>query len=100
MTGELYDAETLERWNVVNRAVDDQELEEQSSALAERLAAGPTAANAATKRMVRAFLEHGVRGADARVGEIAAPLFATEDLPRAVKTFLSEGPGRATFEGR
>jgi enoyl-CoA hydratase len=100
MTGELYDAETLERWNVVNRVVDDRELEEHSSALAERLAAGPTAANAATKRMVRAFLEHGVRGADTRVGEIAAPLFATEDLPRAVKTFLSEGPGQATFEGR
>ena len=100
MTGELYGAETLERWNVVNFVVDDEELAERSSAFAERLAAGPTRANEATKRMVRAFLEHGVRGADARVGEIAGPLFATEDLPRAVKTFLSEGPGKATFEGR
>ena len=50
--------------------------------------------------MVRAFLEHGVRGADARVGEIAAPLFATEDLQNAVDTFLEQGPGKATFEGR
>jgi enoyl-CoA hydratase/carnithine racemase len=100
MTGGLYDAEVLERWNVINRVVDDERLEQESNELAERLAAGPTRANHATKRMVRAFLEHGVRGADARVGEIAAPLFATEDLPRAVKSFLSEGPGRATFEGR
>jgi enoyl-CoA hydratase/carnithine racemase len=100
MTGELYGAEALERWNVVNYVVEDEELDERSSAFAERLAAGPTRANEATKRMVRAFLEHGVRGADARVGEIAAPLFGTEDLQHAVKTFLAEGPGKATFEGR
>ena len=50
--------------------------------------------------MVRAFLDEGVRGADARVGDIAAPLFATEDLQNAVDTFLAEGPGKATFEGR
>lgn len=32
--------------------------------------------------------------------ETQAALFHTEDLQNAVKTFLSEGPGRATFEGR
>jgi hypothetical protein len=51
--------------------------------------------------MVRAFLEHGVRGADERVKDIAAPLFASEDLQNAVRTFLKHGgPGHATFEGR
>ncbi|HEV2075734.1 MAG TPA: enoyl-CoA hydratase/isomerase family protein [Thermoleophilaceae bacterium] len=100
MTGGLYEAETLERWNVVNRVVPDEELGEKALRFAERLAAGPTLANAATKRMVRAFLEEGVRGADARVGEIAAPLFGTEDLQRAVRSFLEEGPGKATFEAR
>ena len=50
--------------------------------------------------MVRAYLEHGVRGADDRIGEIAAPLFETEDLKGAVKSFLAEGPGKATFKGR
>ena len=100
MTGGLYDAATLERWNVVNRVLPDADLEPKAMAFAQRLAAGPTKANAATKQMVRAFLEHGVRGADARVGEIAAPLFATEDLQKAVDTFLAEGPGKAIFEGR
>jgi enoyl-CoA hydratase len=100
MSGGLYDAATLERWNVVNRVVPDGELEEKSRAFAQRLAAGPTRAHAATKRMVRAFLDHGVRGADERVPEIVAPLFETEDLPRAVKSFLEEGPGKAIFEGR
>lgn len=100
MSGDLYDATTLERWNVINRVFPAERLAEESLAFARRLAAGPTRANAATKRMVRAFLEHGVRGADARVEQIAAPLFATDDLQRAVKTFIRDGPGRATFEGR
>jgi hypothetical protein len=50
---------------------------------------------------VRAALdEGGARAADARVPEIAGELFATEDLKRAVRTFLEQGPGHATFEGR
>jgi enoyl-CoA hydratase len=100
MTGDLYDAATLERWNVINRVFPDSDLADESMRLAQRLAAGPTKANAATKRMVRAFLDHGTRGADERIGEIAAPLFETEDLKGAVKSFLEEGPGKATFEGR
>jgi enoyl-CoA hydratase len=100
MSGGLYDAATLERWNVVNRVLPDEDLAEKTRKFAERLASGPTLANAATKRMVRAFLEHGVRGADERVGEIAAPLFGTKDLQGAVRSFLAEGPGKATFEGR
>jgi enoyl-CoA hydratase/carnithine racemase len=100
MSGGLFDAATLERWNVVNRVLPDGELRDKTLEFAHRLAAGPTRANAATKKMVRAYLEHGVRGADERVGEIAAPLFATEDLRNAVRSFLEEGPGKATFQGR
>jgi enoyl-CoA hydratase/carnithine racemase len=84
----------------VNRVLPDEDLQEQTLQFAHRLAAGPTRANAATKKMVRAYLEDGVRGADKRVGEIAAPLFATEDLQNAVRTFLEQGPGKATFKGR
>jgi enoyl-CoA hydratase len=100
MSGGLYEAATLERWNVVNRVLPDGELEEKSMRFAERLAAGPTRAHDATKRMVRAVLDHGVLGADERAAEIGAPLFATQDLQRAVKSFLEEGPGKSTFEGR
>src|SRR3954464_14010846 len=101
MTGELYDAATLERWNVVNRVFPDDSLLEQTMKFAQHLAVGPPKAHDATKRMVRAYLdEGGVRGADAHVGDIAASLFATEDLQNAVQTFLAEGPGKTTFEGR
>ena len=100
MSGGLFDATTLERWNVVNRVVPDAELLESAESFAERLASGPTQAHAATKRVVRALLDEGVRGADEATTRIVPPLFATEDLRRAVRTFLAEGPGKATFEGR
>ena len=100
MTGGLYDAATLERWNVVNRVVPDDELLEKGMRFAQRLAAGPTKAHAATKRIVRAYLEGGVDEADRVTPEVFASLFETEDLQGAVKSFLAEGPGKATFEGR
>jgi enoyl-CoA hydratase len=100
MSGGLYEAGVLERWNVVNRVLPDEDLEAKSLRFAERLAAGPTRAHQATKRIVRAFLDHGVRGADERTAEIGAPVFATEDLQGAVRSFLEDGPGKATFRGR
>ncbi len=101
MTGELYDAATLERWNVVNRVLPDEAFVEAAHEFALRLAHGPTRAHAATKAIVRAALDRGgARGADAVVPEIAGELFATEDLKRAVRSFLEQGPGHASYEGR
>ena len=100
MSARTYDAATLERWNVVNRVVPDDELFEQGMRFAHRLASGPTLAHAATKRVVRAYLRGGVDEADRITGDAAGGLFQTEDLQRAVRSFLDEGPGKATFEGR
>ena len=38
--------------------------------------------------------------ADAIVPELSGALFETEDLKNAVESFLREGPGKATYEGR
>jgi enoyl-CoA hydratase/carnithine racemase len=100
MTGRPYDAATLERWNVVNRVMPDEGFDAAARELAAKLAAGPTRAHAATKQVLRDYLEGGVGLADARVGTLAGALFDTEDLQRAVATFLEQGPGKATFEGR
>jgi enoyl-CoA hydratase len=100
MSAGLYDAATLERWNVLNRVLPGGQLAEKSLRFARRLAAGPTRAHVATKRMVRAYLEHGVRGADQHAASIGAPLFETEDLQGAVRSFLADGPGKARFTGR
>jgi enoyl-CoA hydratase/carnithine racemase len=100
MSQGVYDAATLERWNVVNRVLPDDDLLEKGMRFAHRLAAGPTKAHAATKGIVRAYREGGVDRADQAVPELISALFETEDLKRAVRSFLAEGPGKATFEGR
>ncbi len=100
MSQGIYDAASLERWNVVNRVLPDDELLEKGMRFAHRLASGPTKAHGVTKKVVRAFLEGGVDGADQAVPELVGSLFETEDLKRAVRSFLDEGPGKATFEGR
>ena len=100
MTGELFDAATLERWNVVNEVVQDEGLRERAKSLALRLAEGPTLAHAMTKRILRAYVEGGVPAADRVTRRDAAELFASEDLQGAVRTFLDKDPGHASFSGR
>ncbi len=100
MTGGLFDAPTLESWGVVTGLYPDAEFEERSRAFARRLAEGPTRAHAATKRIIAAQKEGGARAADEIVPAEAGALFATEDLRNAVRSFLAEGPGKATYRGR
>jgi enoyl-CoA hydratase/carnithine racemase len=100
MSGGLYDAATLERWNVVNRVLPDDQLLEKGMKFAHRLADGPTIAHGATKRIIRAYRAGGVDAADRVTPDVFAGLFASEDLKNAVESFLTEGPGKARFEGR
>ncbi|HEY4096596.1 MAG TPA: enoyl-CoA hydratase/isomerase family protein [Baekduia sp.] len=99
-TGELFDAAALERWNVVNRVYAPDVFEEEARAFATRIANGPTKAHAATKQIVWTQKEHGARAADGIVGEVSGALFATEDLQNGVRSFIENGPGKATYEGR
>jgi enoyl-CoA hydratase/carnithine racemase len=100
MSGGLYEAATLERWNVVNRVVPDDQLLEKGMRFAHKLADGPTIAHGATKRIIRACRDGGRDHADEVTPGVFAELFASEDLQNAVDTFLKEGPGKATFEGK
>jgi enoyl-CoA hydratase/carnithine racemase len=99
-TGERYPAAVLERWNVVNRVLPDDGFAEAAREYAHRVAAGPTVAHAATKRLVGTSVREGARAADALVPEVSGVLFATADLRSAVTSFLTEGPGKATYSGR
>ena len=100
MTAEHFDAATLHAWGVVNRVLPDDGFDAGARELATRLATGATRAHAATKRVLDQFRRGGVDAADDAVPAIAAELFATEDLRAALRSFRSEGHGRARFEGR
>jgi enoyl-CoA hydratase/carnithine racemase len=80
--------------------VPDDQLLEKGLKFAHRLANGPTIAHGATKRIIRGFREGGVKGADRVTPEQFADLFASQDLQNAVASFLKDGPGKATFEGK
>lgn len=97
MTGDLYTAATMREWGVVNQIHDD--VETAAVALTHRLADGPTRAHAATKRIVAAWRSGGVGHADSVTPAVSGELFDTADLPRAVRSFLEVGPGKATYSG-
>jgi enoyl-CoA hydratase/carnithine racemase len=99
MTGGLFDAATLQAWGVVNRVLPADRVLDDARRFAARLAAGPTQAHAATKRIVRAQADHGTRGADDRTAEYTSHLFETDDCRNAVHSFLTSGPGKASFTG-
>ncbi|GLZ37341.1 enoyl-CoA hydratase/isomerase family protein [Actinokineospora sp. NBRC 105648] len=100
LTGDKYDAHTLERWNVVNQVLPEQGFADAALSYATLLAEGPSRAHRATKHVLRHFEHGGVEEADANVTTIAAALFDTEDLRGGIRSFLADGPGRATFTGR
>lgn len=99
-SGELFDAATLKEWGVVTRIWPDDEFDAQARKFALRLAHGPTLAHAATKELVKAAKEDGPRAADVLVPDVSGRLFASEDLIGGVESFLANGPGKATYEGK
>ena len=100
MEGRPFPAAELERWNVVNLVLAEDGFDDAARSYAEKLASGPTLAHAATKQVLRDYVEGGVELANDRVGAVAGRLFDSEDLQGAVRSFLEQGPGRATFHGR
>ena len=101
MTGELYDAATLERWNVVNRVLPDDGFDDAARAFARALADGPDARPRRDQAPgARAARRRHARGRRARAARSRARCSPREDLQNAVRSFLADGPGKATYEGR
>ena len=99
LSGNLFPAEQFEAWGIIDRVLPAEELHSQAERFAKRLAAGPTRAFAAVKRFTAAYTEGGVVAADQRLLEDAVGLFDTDDARNAVESFLTSGPGKASFTG-
>jgi enoyl-CoA hydratase/carnithine racemase len=95
-----YDARTLEKWNVINRVVADEQLAETSLMLAHELANGPTVAHASTKAIVSYAVSHGVQATDEAMRELQKDLWKSNDLKVGLASYAVNGPGAARFEGR
>lgn len=99
MTGALYGAATMAEWGVVNRVLPAAGFDEAARDFAGVLADGPTPAHAMTKDLVDLAVSDGLHAADAVTPERAGALFVTHDVPRAIDSFLTNGPGHATYTG-
>jgi len=95
-----YDAHTMERWNIVNRVVPDEQLIAATMTMAHELAAGPTIAHGATKTLARIAVTGGVGAADEAMAEVQKPIFQSADFAAGVASFKTSGPGTGRFEGR
>ncbi|XOV78078.1 MAG: enoyl-CoA hydratase/isomerase family protein [Aestuariibacter sp.] len=89
--GRMYDAQTLERWNVVNMVVPDNELDKAALAYTKKLAAGPTVALSVGKTAINAFAGACLGPADQVVMSAAPQVFETIDKKQGVATFLKHG---------
>jgi enoyl-CoA hydratase/carnithine racemase len=72
-------------------------------AWAQKLANGPTKAHAVTKRLMRAFLDHGAWAADELLLDLGPPLFDRADFKAGVQAVVKHGSkdfrGKTAFQG-
>ncbi|MBA5688922.1 enoyl-CoA hydratase/isomerase family protein [Rugamonas apoptosis] len=99
MLGRRYDAETLERWGLINLVVSDERLDAVALSVATELANGPTVAHAATKKIAAIAANEGVEAADLVMAELQKPIWASKDVKAGLASFLAQGPGLTKFEG-
>lgn len=82
---------------LATETVSDDEFEARFTEEAERLAAGPTKAYAATRNLLRTSFDHGMDEQLAREAERIAGLTATDDFVEGIDSFF--GDGEPEFQG-
>ena len=95
--GRSMGAEEGERWGFFNRVVPADELEGEAVALAARIAAGPTFANAMTKTMLAQEWSMGLDQAIEAEAQAQAICMQTGDFRRAYEAFAAKE--KPVFEG-
>jgi len=85
---------------LADEVVANEQLHERALALASSIASGAVQAHARMKRAVHEGMSMSLADGLALEGELFADVFTTDDSQIGVKSFLENGPGRATFTGR
>jgi enoyl-CoA hydratase/carnithine racemase len=100
LTGRRVDAEEALRIGLCDEVVAPEVLHERAFALAGELAKGAVLAQALAKRAVDGGLDRELAGGLELERELFIEVFRTDDSQIGVKSFLEQGPGKATFTGR
>jgi enoyl-CoA hydratase/carnithine racemase len=96
-TGRVLAGEEAERWGFFNRLADGGAVLGEAQKLAAELAAGPTFANAMTKRMLEMEWAMSVEAAIEAEAVAQALCMETEDFARAYRAFAAKQ--KPVFEG-
>jgi enoyl-CoA hydratase/carnithine racemase len=96
-TGRFMSAEEGERWGFFNKLVEPAQLEAESRAMAESLAAGPTFAHGVTKSSMHEEWSMSVDEAIEAEARAQAICMETEDFARAYRAFVAKQTPK--FEG-
>ena len=98
LTGEPLSAEKAEEWGMIWRCVDDDALDTEVHALAQKLASLPPLGLAATKDMIRESWQHTMEQELHRQRNMMCRLGYTQDYREGVAAFLEKRS--ANFVGR
>jgi enoyl-CoA hydratase/carnithine racemase len=98
MLGDTVDAQSCERWGLINKIVPAEELQQTAQALAQRLAKGPSFALMMTKEMLNRELSMDLDEAIEAEAQAQQICMQTKDFREAYEAFVGKREPR--FEGR
>jgi len=97
LLADRFDAKKALELGLINRVVPAAELDAATAALAERIAAGPTNAYGATKRLLNRSLANTLEAQLQAEAESFAACAATEDFKEGIRAFVEKRQAR--FKG-
>jgi enoyl-CoA hydratase/carnithine racemase len=100
LTGRQVKADEALAMGLVDEVVPGDQLTEHVRAKAAELAKGPVLAQALAKRAIDEGLDRSLAEGLALEQELFLASFATDDAATGINSFLDEGPGHASFDGR
>ncbi|GAC1517057.1 MAG: enoyl-CoA hydratase-related protein [Acidimicrobiales bacterium] len=100
LTGRQVAAEEALRIGLADRVVAAEAVFDTAVSWAGELARGPVVAHGLAKRAIDVGMDGPLAEGLQLEQELFAEVFATEDAKSGVRSFLEQGPGKATFTGR
>jgi enoyl-CoA hydratase/carnithine racemase len=98
-TGRFVKADEALALGIADRVVPDADVYTTAVEMAAQFSAGPAIALRAAKQAIDDGLELGLDDALRLETALFSGLFATEDQKAGMKSFIENGPGKATFSG-
>lgn len=100
LSGRFFNPEKLERWNVINRVLPEQDLIDKAIKFMKIQSNGPTLAFNTIKKLLGEYYHNNIEKSDKLLLEIVPKLFQTEDIKIGIESFKKKGPGKAIFKGK